>query len=341
MHLTLRTLLFTVLLAPAFTALYTQTDAKLRYDYTRLDPLEDVAGEGWLKPAESFNRTRFYTSAGIGAGAYLGFGVGLYSIWYKGYELEGFHTFNDWPEWEQMDKVGHVFTAYFFNRSAFAGLRWAGVKRPAARYTALGVANLLQATIETMDGFSSNWGFSLSDMGANLAGSLVFTVQDILWREQRILIKVSNDFRPVPDVPVVRNDGTTGNLGYVVRERFGGNPFERFLKDYNTQTIWLSVNPAAFIPKSPLPQWLNIAVGYGVEDVYGAYGNVWKEDGVGFSYRPDDRRRQWFLSPDLYLSRIPTKKRWVRLALGILDFIKVPAPTLEYSRGTFRGRWFG
>ncbi|WP_420461350.1 DUF2279 domain-containing protein [Neolewinella sp.] len=335
----LRALLFSLLLAPACSALLAQTAVRsLRYDYTLRDPLAGTARDNWLTPAAEFNRSRFYTSVGSGTAAYAGFGVGLYSIWYKGYELEPFHTFNDWPEWEQMDKAGHVFTAYFFSRSAFAGLRWAGIKRPAARYAALGVANLLQGTIETMDGFSSNWGFSLSDMGANLAGSLVFTLQDALWHEQRMLIKVSNDFRSPPDILVTNGNGAQSNLGYIDRQRFGDNPFERFLKDYNAQTIWLSINPAAFAPRSRLPQWLNIAIGYGAEDVYGAYFNSWGEGGERFRYDPE-RYRQWYLSPDLYLSRIPTKKRWVRLTLGILDFIKLPAPALEYSRGKFYGRW--
>ena len=344
MSVRLRALLFLTLLALAPDsfrgALLAQAAARpLRYDYTLRDPLAGTARDTWLTPAAEFNRSRFYTSAGIGTAAYASFGVGLYSIWYKDYELESFHTFNDWPEWEQMDKAGHVFTAYFFSRSAFAGLRWAGLKRPAARYAALGVANLLQGTIETMDGFSAKWGFSLSDMGANLAGSMVFTVQDALWHEQRILLKVNSDLRPPPDVPLTSSNGAEGNLGYVSRQRFGDNPFERFLKDYNAQTIWLSVNPAAFAPRSRLPQWLNIAVGYGVEDVYGAYFNTWREEGTVFGYRNEARRRQWYLSPDLYLSRIPTKKRWVRLTLGILDFIKIPAPALEYSRGKFYGRW--
>ncbi|NJB86544.1 hypothetical protein GGR26_002312 [Lewinella marina] len=335
----LPTLLFLLCLAPVCSALLAQGSDGPRYRYTERDPLADVAGDGWLRPADTFHADRFYTAAAIGASTYAGFGVGLYSIWYKGYELERFHTFNDWPEWEQMDKAGHAFTAYAFNRMAFAGLRWTGLKRPAARYTALGVANLLQATIETMDGFSANWGFSLGDMGANLAGSLVFTAQDALWQEQRMLLKVSNDFRPPPDVPLYGRNGVEGNLGYVSRMRFGENPFERYLKDYNAQTIWLSVNPAAFAPRSFLPPWLNLAVGYGVEDVYGAYYNTWRQDGAGFSYRNDDRRRQWFLSPDLYLSRIPTNKRWVRMVLGILDFVKVPSPALEYSRGRFYGHW--
>jgi len=329
-------LLFLLFFAPAAPALMAQTG--LRYDYTQRDPLAGVAPNNWLTPAERLHKRRFYAAAGVGTAAYLGFGAGLYSIWYKDYELTGLRSFNDWGEWEQMDKAGHVFTAYFFSRTAFAGLRWAGLRRPAARYAALGIANLLQGTIETMDGFSANWGFSWTDMGANLAGSLVFTAQDALWHEQRILIKVGHDFRSPPDIVVTNSNGASSNLGYIDRERFGDNPFERFLKDYNAQSIWLSINPASFMPESRLPQWLNIAVGYGAEDVYGAYFNSWGEDGERFRYAPE-RYRQWFLSPDIYFSRIPTKKRWVRLLLGTLDFFKLPAPTLEYSKGRLRGRW--
>ncbi len=308
-------------------------------DYTLRDPLSGYAADNWLTPAADFNRSRFYISAGTGAALYGAATVGLYSIWYKDFERESFHTFNDWPEWNQMDKAGHAFTAYMFSRYAFAGLRWSGLKRPAARYTALGVANLLQATIETLDGFSTEWGFSLSDMGANLGGSLVFTAQDILWREQRLLLKVSNDLRPHPDDVLVTNgNGATSSLGYVSRERFGGGWPERFLKDYNAMTIWVSANPRSFLPESRIPTWLNVAVGYGTEDVYGALGNSWRVGGQSFRYEPE-RYRQYFLSPDLYFSRIPTRKRWVRLVLGVLDTFKLPAPAVEYSRGGLQWHW--
>jgi len=263
--------------------------------------------------------------------------MGLYQTWYADFEQIGLHSFNDWPEWNQMDKAGHFFTAYMFNRYAFAGLRWAGLKRPTARLTAFGVSNLLQGTIEVLDGFSAEWGFSWSDMGANVGGSLLFTGQDLLWEEQRILLKVSNDLRAHPDIPITNANGATSNLGDISRERFGTGFLERYLKDYNAQTIWLSVNPKSFIPQSKLPVWLNVAVGYGSENVYGAYGNSWRVGEERFRY-PETRYRQWFLSTDLYLSRIPTRKRWVRLVLGILDFVKVPGPALEYSEGRLKGR---
>lgn len=312
--------------------------AQLRYDYTARDPLAGVAPDTWLKPDTAFNKGRFYASAGIGAALYGAASVGLYQTWYAEYPRQPLQSFNDWPEWSQMDKAGHAFTAYIFSRYAHAGLRWAGLNRPAARWTAFGVANLLQGTIEVMDGYSEGWGFSWPDLGANVAGSLVFTAQDALWQEQRILFKVSNDLRGHPDVPVTNAAGQTSNLGYATRQRFGTNFFERYLKDYNAQTIWLSVNPKSFAPRSRLPDWLNVAVGYGAENVYGAYGNSWEQGGNRFRYEPT-RYRQWFLSPDIYFSRIPTKKRWVRLTLGILDFVKFPAPALEFSQGGVKGHW--
>ncbi|WP_020571491.1 DUF2279 domain-containing protein [Neolewinella persica] len=315
-----------------------QLQAQITPDFSQRDPLAGIAPDNWLTPDTSFNKSRFYISVGTGATLYGAASVGLYQTWYAGFDQVGLHSFNDWPEWNQMDKAGHAFTAYMFSRYAFAGFRWSGLKRPAARYAALGVANLLQGTIETLDGFSAEWGFSWSDMGANLTGSLLFTAQDIAWQEQRILLKVSNDLRSIPDIPVFNGNGAESNLGYIVRDRFGSNIFERYLKDYNAQTIWMSVNPKAFLPKSNLPVWLNVAVGYGSENVYGAYGNSWREGGESFRF-PEERYRQWFLSPDIYFSRIPTKKRWVRLTLGILDFIKFPAPALEYSEGGFKGHW--
>ncbi|OAV42698.1 DUF2279 domain-containing protein [Lewinella sp. 4G2] len=307
-------------------------------DWTVRDPLAPVATDNWLTPDSTLNKKRFYTSVGIGTTLYGAASYGLYQTWYAEYDRAPFRSFNDWPEWNQMDKAGHAFTAYIFSRYAFAGLRWSGMKRPAARYTALGVANLLQGTIEVMDGHSEEWGFSWSDMGANLTGSLLFTVQDIAWQEQRILMKVSNDLRAHPNVPVTNRSGAVSNLGYISEVRFGSNFFERYLKDYNAQTIWLSGNVRAFAPNTKIPGWLNVAVGYGSENVYGAKGNVWRQNGERFVYSPG-RYRQWFLSPDISFTRIPTKKRWVRLVFGALDFIKLPAPALEYSNGSFKGHW--
>jgi hypothetical protein len=43
----------------------------------------------------------------------------------------------------------------------------------------------------------------------------------------------------------------------------GKNIWQRWLKDYNGQTYWLSINPSSFIKdNSGFPKWLNTAFDY-------------------------------------------------------------------------------
>ena len=60
---------------------------------------------------------------------------------------------------------------------------------------------------------------------------------------------------------------------------------------------------------------------------------------INFS-RPDIQRyRQWYLSPDIDLTKIKTKKKLVKYALFVLNSLKFPAPGIEYSRNKFRFHW--
>src|ERR1700716_565760 len=53
-------------------------------------------------------RTVVITEVAIGLVA----SAGLYYLWYKKFPKTRFHFFNDNAEWLQMDKVGHMTTAY-------------------------------------------------------------------------------------------------------------------------------------------------------------------------------------------------------------------------------------
>ena len=62
------------------------------------------------KPVNFKKRLRLVTSLqGLGYGASM---IGLNKIWYAGYPKNSFHYYNDAGEWLDMDKVGHVYTAY-------------------------------------------------------------------------------------------------------------------------------------------------------------------------------------------------------------------------------------
>ena len=104
----------------------------------------------------------------IGYGGSL---VGLSTAWYKDYPHSSFHSFDDSPEWLQMDKMGHFLTSWYLGRIGSNMFEWSGVKKKKAIWLgALSGWGYLTA-IETLDGFSDGWGFSWSDFASNTFGT--------------------------------------------------------------------------------------------------------------------------------------------------------------------------
>ncbi len=256
----------------------------------------------------------------IGGGlAYAGSMTGLYHLWYKNHPQSSFHFINDNHEWLQMDKAGHATSSYYIGLLGYEALRWAGANNKKAAWFggSLGFAYL--TVIEILDGFSAGWGASSGDLIANGLGSAAFISQQLIWQEQRMLMKWSFHM--------------TGYAKY--RPDLLGRSFaERAIKDYNGQTIWLSANISSFLKnESRFPGWLNIAFGYGAEGMTGANSNpaFHNEEPVpGF-----DRYRQFYISPDIDLTRIRTKSALLNKTLKTFGFLKIPLPALEFSsKGT-------
>jgi Predicted periplasmic lipoprotein (DUF2279) len=277
-----------------------------------------------FEPSDSFNKKRFNSILITGAVGYTGAVLVLNKVWYSDYPQSSFHLFDDLGEWENMDKYGHVLSAYVETKWAYGAYRWAGVKNRRAAWLGMLTGTVLQSTLEVMDGFSEQWGFSLGDMTANTAGCALFGLQQAAWDEQRILLKVSN-FPKSYSKDIIA--GTTLSENSEAKRLYGDNYALTFFKDYNAINWWLSANPRSFMKNSDFPSWLNIAFGHSAENVFGAYGNP-----AGFP----SRYRQYFLSFDIDLTKIKTKNKFLKSLLGTLNFIKIPAPTLEYNS---QGKW--
>ena len=284
---------------------------------------------------DSFRAKRFWAAASAGTVIYGATVVGLNEAWYKDHERTSFHFFDDWGEWEHMDKVGHTFTAYFEAELCYRAALWTGMRRKSAVWAAAGTSLLLQSTVEVLDGFSSKWGFSWYDMAFNIAGTASFAAQEFAWHEQRFRFKISATKRNYSTKPVSSLDGfRQSSLASRADQLFGRTFAERYLKDYNAQTIWISFNPQALWKLPRWPTWLNMAVGYGSENLYGGYENSWIEGESLFVLDEDQypRYSQWYLSPDLDLTRIKTNSKFLKTAFRILNVFKMPAPALEYSK---------
>lgn len=265
----------------------------------------------FLKPSDTLNTSRRNAVVITEASMATLTLVGLNQLWYADYPKSKFHTLNDNNQWLQMDKLGHVFSAYQLGRLGANTLHWSGVsKQDQLIYgSTIGVAFL--TVVEVFDGYSEEWGFSWGDMAANVTGAGLYVGQELLWKEQRFTIKYSfhrTDYAP-------QNPEVLGN-GFS----------EEFLKDYNGQTYWLSLNLHAFFKESKIPSWLNVALGYGAEGMIS--GSNTNDNDVVQEQNP---YRQFYLSLDLDLTRIKTNSHVLRTIFDVFNVIKVPFPALEFN----------
>jgi hypothetical protein len=276
----------------------------------------------WLIPSPTLNKQRITLFAGTGVVAYSAALVGLNNLWYADYAHSSFHFFDDSREWLQIDKCGHLTTAYLEAFYIMHIFRWTGVKqKPAAIYAGL-TAFMLQNTIEVFDGLSAEWGASLSDVAANFTGAALMTSQELIWKEQRIRLKILPHYQLYPE----------GELQARADQLFGTTLPRKFLKDYNAMNYWLSINPASFNKRQQHVKWLNVALGYGAGGMYGGYGNTWYDESGAFHDRSEIiRYRRFFLSLDVDFSKIKTRSRTMKAFLGLLNIVKFPAPTIEFN----------
>jgi len=288
------------------------------------------AGDTSLLPASLSSKQKKGRQLLIGGLSSVGYGgalVVLNSAWYKDYPHTSFKVFNDSREWLQMDKVGHAWTAYNTGRATTAMWEWAGLPHKKAVLVG-GLSGVAFLTgIEFLDAHSSKWGWSWSDIAANIAGSGIFMAQELLWKEQRIQYKFSFH----------HNDYGTPQLESRANDLFGKPWYERMLKDYNAQTYWFSANLHSFLPDARLPVWLNVSIGYGADGMFGGFENKWLDQQGNSIDRTDiRRRRQFYLAPDIDFTRIRTKSRVLKTVFSLLNSFKCPAPAVMMKKGKFR-----
>lgn len=267
----------------------------------------------------------------VGGGTIAGYGgsfLFLSTAWYKDYPKSSFHFFDDNGEWQQVDKIGHAWTAYQTSRFTTNFWRWAGVSPNTSILLGTGSSLLYMLSIEYLDGRSAEWGWSWGDAGADIFGASLFAGQEWIWQEQRINLKFSSSLKKYKEPELQKR----------ADDLFGSSFQGRLLKDYNAQSYWLSANLKDFFPQSNLPAWLNVSVGYGAGGMFGGYENTArnKDGSLTFDRRDIKRYRQWYLAPDVDLTKIKTKSKLLHSVFSAFNVLKFPTPALEFSNGSFK-----
>ncbi len=321
-------------------------DTIFHYDYVPLDPVYAYTGKikmikpfKFFRPSETLNLPRVALVSGMIGGLYAGANAWWSAAWYSQTEKGKFHTFNDWGEWNQMDKLAHGFNCYFESKLHYDLYKWAGVKEKNAIWIGMLMGNMWQLSIELNDGFQEKWGFSWGDMVMNMSGSLLFGIQQYLWHEQRFNMKISA-------FPVNYNKYNDPQIKDRANNLYGTSFTESILKDYNSMTFWLSVSPGSFIknPKTKFPKYLQASIGYGASGMLGGYKNIWNKndlsgdqdltnvDPADLVDRTDIQRlHRFYFSFDIDWTKLPVKKHWAKGLMKVLNIIKLPFPALEIN----------
>ncbi|MFT4522236.1 MAG: hypothetical protein ACI8ZN_001176 [Bacteroidia bacterium] len=267
---------------------------------------------------DSINYRKRKTVVLAGSGiSYVSTMAGLYQLWYKDYGLKSFHFHNDNADWNQIDKVGHAYSCYYEGVVGIDMLKWAGYNKKFASILGGSYGFIVQSSVEVFDGYSEGWGASIGDIVANAVGTSLVISQSLKWDEQRIWLKVSYSATNFPSIRP---------------ELLGTNFIEQLFKDYNGHTYWLSANIKSFLPKeSKMPPWLNLAFGYGIDGFVGASDNLFIQNNVAFDYSHLPRSRQFYLSPDIDLTRLPVHRKSLKIALRILNCVKFPMPAISFQ----------
>lgn len=287
-------------------------------------PLTAKAQDSTFKAdSGKINRRTLYKAVAIEGAYYIGAMYIMQKTWYKDRKVVGFHFYDDTKGYLQVDKFGHAFGAYLESYIAYHYLLKAGVSKRKALIYGGSLGLILQTPIEIMDGIHEGYGFSWGDMAANTLGSGLVIGQQLLFNEQIVKYKFG-----YWESTYAKNAN-----GYL-----GTTTLNRILKDYNGHTYWLSMPINKIISNPKIPKWLNIAVGYGANGMYGENENITSFEGV--SIPSTIRYRQYLLSLDIDLTKIKTNSKALKAIFQGLSFIKIPFPTLEVnSRGGIKGYW--
>jgi uncharacterized protein YfiM (DUF2279 family) len=262
-------------------------------------------------------RNRRLITGITGVTVYSGTMYSLNQFWYSDFPRSPMHSFNDSREWLQMDKAGHFFTSWYLGVTGIRSADWIKMKGNKAIWLGGSLGLVFLTGIELLDGTSAQWGFSWTDAAANTLGAGFAISQHLLWKKQKLLLKFS-----------YRNNGESA----LRPQLLGSSMQERWIKDYNGQTYWLSFSPGAFLPATRIPPWLCLSLGYSASGMLGANNNEWAGSAL-ISYGSLKREREWFLSADIDLSAVPYHAPWFRTFTTWFNFLKIPFPGINLGNG--------
>mgnify|MGYP000502709812 CR=1 FL=1 len=244
----------------------------------------------------------FYVKTSI---IYFSSMITLYIGWYRNQELGRFHFFDDSKEWNFQDKLGHLYFSYILSDYFYKNLK--AEKKGFIKSFLFAFFSI--SSIEILDGFGINWGFSYYDILFNFLGSFFYFINNFYFNNL-FSLKISY----YPTTYYTENPKLLGNTH-----------IERFIKDYNGHTFWLNININKLFKR--FPEVLSLSIGHSID------GFIRAEKGKFSSYELEFFKpcSQIFISLDVNINKFNVNKRIFNYMKELFNFLKFPFPAIEFS----------
>ena len=200
------------------------------------------------------NKKRVFIVGSSLAGALGGSYLYVQNSWWSE-KQEPFH-FDDGADLTyalNVDKVGHFMGGLEAADVFSSSMKWAGMQEEQALWYGAAFGSGLQLAIEMKDAYAPYWGFSKWDLALGSAGSLFPVAQ--YYNDDLKAINFKFSYYKQSDI-------------YWELDRKRGKEPNKYAwqDDYPNQTYWLSVDVNHFTETCCWPDWLNLAIGFGLDD---------------------------------------------------------------------------
>lgn len=257
------------------------------------------------------NKKRVFIVGSSLAGALGGSYLYVQNSWWSE-KQEPFH-FDDGADLTyalNVDKVGHFMGGLEAADVFSSSMKWAGMQEEQALWYGAAFGSGLQLAIEMKDAYAPYWGFSKWDLALGSAGSLFPVAQ--YYNNDLKAINFKFSYYKQSDI-------------YWELDRQRGKEPNKYAwqDDYPNQTYWLSVDVNHFTETCCWPDWLNLAIGFGLDDTQYLNESNTKMGG----------NNEWYIALDYDIPKMlkkwnsPTGKKvkhW-------LNYVHLPAPTIRIS----------
>ncbi len=209
-----------------------------------------------------------------------------------------------------VDKAGHVMGGLIASDVFSTSMRWAGMNKKQALWYGAAFGSGLQLAIEMKDAYAPYWGFSKWDLALGTVGSF--------W-------PVAQHYSPFIDAIDIKFSYYKHSDIYWELDRQRGKETNKYAwqDDYPNQTYWLSFDVNYFIDTGYWPSWLNIALGYGIDDTQ--YLDAFDKKTGG--------KNEFYIALDYDVPKM--LKKWnsptAKKVKHWLNYFHFPAPTIRIA----------